>query len=170
MEFKKRKFNRLPKYDYSQNGMYFVTVCSFNRENILGEISRDNPCGCPQITYSVLGEITKRQINNIDTNFGMKCDKYIIMPNHIHLILEIFHFSKDGQPQGLSLPRIIGSLKSNISNEYLVWCKYNNIQMGQVWQRSFHDRIIRNDREYKDIWNYIDTNVMRWEEDVLFHD
>jgi putative transposase len=170
-----RKPNRLKKYDYSQNGAYFITICTANRAKILSKIRPISPIvGAdiirPFIELLPTGKITDDAMKNIPEIYaGTFIDNYIIMPNHIHLILIIENHNgqHDGQiyngqngrmvsaPTGVST--IIGSLKRFVSK-----------QCGkQIWQKSFHDRIIRNEREFLAISKYIDNNPINWINDVF---
>ena len=85
-------------------------------------------------------------------------DKYVIMPNHVHLILVI-----QGKDNGYSADMVIGLYKSGVTREI------RKLVPGKmVWQRSFHDRVIRCQEEYEKIWSYIDTNPLRWEADCFY--
>jgi len=85
-----RKQLRLKKYDYSKDGAYFITMCIYEKKKILCRIyRRGDPCGRPIIEYSVLGKIAENTIKVIENKFNVKIDKYVIMPNHIHMILII---------------------------------------------------------------------------------
>ncbi len=184
--FPNRKKFRLQNYDYRTNGAYFITICSFSKKCIFGEIisgvdcdcpiNQDNPCrdaeankirlcGCPKIKYTHLGKIAIEKIKFIEEKYKIKVDKFVVMPNHIHAIITIQDLHTHGHPQGASLQEIVGSYKSYVSIEYLRICKEKNIQMGEIWQRSFHDHVIRNERSYQKIWQYIDTNIIKWELD-----
>ncbi|MBE5798640.1 MAG: hypothetical protein E7321_01640 [Clostridiales bacterium] len=94
--------------------------------------------------------------------YDISVDKYVIMPNHIHLILRL-----DTQKQSVSLCDVVCALKSRTT-------KLANVldhQSGrQIWQRSFHDHIIRDEKDYLKIWQYIDENPMRWEQDCFYHE
>ncbi len=133
MPLPKRKSIRLKDYDYSQNGAYFVTICTHNREKILGDIRRDDPCGHPIVELTQLGEIAEIHIETIQKKYGIKIDKYIIMPNHIHLILIISNLQGNGHPQGASLQHIIGGYKSYISIAFLKICRMKSLFMGEIW-------------------------------------
>ena len=157
MELPKRKPTRLKEYDYSSNGYYFVTVCTKNKEKLLCEIVGEGLCALPKIKLTGIGEIVNNAINYINDNYeNAYVDKYVIMPNHIHLILEI-KTGGDGTPplQGYD---IIGRLKSFTDNQY----------GGKLWQRSFYDHIIRNERDYCEVWNYIDSNPNEWIKDEFY--
>ncbi len=163
MELPKRKTIRLHNYDYSQNGVYFVTICTQNRECLLGKIVGDDAHIVPNTVLSEIGMVVQKYINRI-----VGIDKYVIMPNHIHLIIFISGYEKGlmwhengtmwassptTTPQSIS--QLIKSFKTLVTK-----------QIGySIWQRSFHDHIIRNEQEYQKIWQYIDTNPLKWEDD-----
>lgn len=85
-------------------------------------------------------------------------DKYVIMPNHVHFIL-VIGISNDCP----SITHIIGQLKMSVSKEI----RKMNPDL-KVWQRSFHDHIIRNEKSYQQIWQYIENNPQKWEEDCFY--
>ena len=153
----KRKPTRLIGYDYSQNGAYFITICTHNKESILSNIVGEGLCALPKNILTPIGAEVEKAIQYINDNYiGIKVDKYVIMPNHIHLIIIIDNSGGHGDPP---LQSIIGQLKSYTTN------KYKNI----LWQRSYHDHIIRGEKDYQKIWEYIDTNVLRWEKDCFYN-
>ena len=91
-ELPKRKPNRLKEYDYSQNGAYFVTICTKNRENLFGTIVVGATApGRPCFSLNELGKCVDETINNANNNDDndIKIDKYTVMPNHVHLIVVI---------------------------------------------------------------------------------
>lgn len=153
----KRKPARLKGYDYSLPGAYFVTVCTKDRKCILGEIVGEGLCPLPENILTPLGKETEAAIQFIDNNYtGVKIDRYVIMPNHIHLIVIIEDTGGDGAPP---LQSIMGRLKSYTTNVY-----------GKtLWQRSFHDHIIRDEEDYKKIGEYIDTNPQKWKLDCFYY-
>ena len=135
----------------------------------------------PRAELSLIGEEIVKTIDFIgNQNLNIIFDKYIIMPNHIHLLILIQNdqpggrglqgtpdlipaeHSKVGSPP---LHRIIGQLKSFTNKKYNEINKTKNLIL---WQRSYYDRVIRNEQEYQDIWNYIDTNPIKWEEDEYY--
>ncbi|MBR4949987.1 MAG: transposase [Clostridia bacterium] len=157
MEFHYRKPTRLREFDYSQNGYYFITICTKNKKCILSQIVGEGLCALPSIILTAIGEKVYDAIKYINENYnGVKVDKYIIMPNHIHLIISN-QTGGDGTPP-LQVYDIIGRLKSFTTKQY-----------GDIlWQRSFHDHIIRGEKDYFEIWNYIDTNAQKWKEDCFY--
>ena len=157
-ELPKRKPTRLKNYDYSTPGAYFITICTKNREQLLSNIIvGEGLCALPQNTLTPIGLHIEKTIFYINENFiGVDIDKYVIMPNHIHLIV----FIKDtGGHRGPPLQKIIGQLKSYTTN------KFGKI----LWQRSYHDHIIRDKDNYYRICEYIDTNVFKWTNDCFFN-
>ena len=149
-----RKPTRLRGFDYTQNRAYFVTVCTQQRSDILADICRGGALLLP------IGEIVEREIQNLPRKYDIAIDKYVIMPNHIHMILLL-----QGDKRSDTLSDVLCALKSvttRIANQ-LEGCKGR-----QIWQRSFHDHIIRDEKDYLKIWQYIDENPMKWELDC-FH-
>ena len=88
-----------------------------------------------------------------------------IMPNHIHGILVINY--REGASPSPTISAIVGSFKSKCSLEYLKYIEQNNLNIaGQIWQRSFYDHIIRNDKSLDKIREYISNNPENWEQDI----
>jgi REP element-mobilizing transposase RayT len=175
---KHRKTNRLAGYDYSQSGMYFVTICARERENIFGKIENG------KVVLNEVGEIIQKEILNIGNGLkNILVDCYIVMPNHVHFIIDIsFDVGADlvsaqnlsGQTQGLSLhnsdigllSRIIQKFKSVSTVKYIHLMKSKNRScITKIWQRSFYDHIIRNEIELNKIREYIYKNPANWELD-----
>ena len=155
-----RKLIRLPKYDYSQQGVYFVTFCTQHRDCILSTVGRDD-LGAPFLRLSPIGEIVERYIHSISIAYPhVSIDSYVIMPNHVHILISVAR--DDGAP-GSSRPtalvsRMIAALK-----------RFSNRDAGQkLWQTSFYDHIIRDDADYAARYNYILDNPRRWAEDEYF--
>jgi len=89
MGLRARKNQRLQGYDYHHGGMFFITICTKEKHNPLGMIAEDST-HAPQITLSDLGKIVKTEIEDIPTHYiDITLDKYVVMPNHLHLILQI---------------------------------------------------------------------------------
>ena len=152
-----RKPNRLKSFDYSSNGAYFVTVCTDKKQKLLCNIVGEGLCALPQILLTDIGAEVNNSICYINDNYkNIKIDKYVIMPNHIHMIVFIENYSGgDGTPP---LQNVVGALKSYTTKLY----------GKKLWQRSFHDHIIRDQADYLKIWNYIDTNPAKWREDCFY--
>lgn len=161
MEQPKRKQNRIKEYDYSQNGAYFVTICTKNRKNTLCNIVGEGLCALPNIELTAIGKEIEKSIRYINENYqSVYVGKYVVMPNHIHLMIMINRETGgDGTPP---LQDIIGRFKSYTTNRFN---EINDTENDIFWQRSFHDHIIRNERDHLEVWNYIDINPLKWEQD-----
>jgi REP element-mobilizing transposase RayT len=149
MNLPKRKQNRLQNYDYSGDGYYFITICTQNHAQILCEIVGDDA----HIVPTPFGIITEKYIKSI-----VGIDKYVIMPNHIHLIIKIDNGTMWASSPTQSISQLIKSFKILVTKE-----------IGKpIFQRSFHDHVIRNENDYLKIWNYIDENPAKWQEDQYY--
>ena len=182
-----RKSTRLVGYDYANENYYYVTICTHEKRCIFGDVK----------ALSKYGKIAEEELLKISKRFGtVKLDKYMVMPNHIHAIIVISSDDRrGGSREEQDLPRqgkdeiineggasssptvkrsvkiptlttIIGLYKSGVSKRIH--------QMDpdlQVWQRSFYDHIIRNERSYLEICRYIEENPIKWEFDKYYsHD
>ncbi len=152
-----RKDIRLKNYNYSQAGYYFVTICTKNRQNLLWNT---NVCVCndSELYLSPLGFIVDVEINKIAHIYlNVKIDKYVIMPNHIHIIV-VLH-DESGRSQTVpTISRIIKQFKGSITKKAGF----------SVWQKSYYDHIIRNESEYLKICEYIEFNPLKWNEDKYY--
>jgi putative transposase len=161
----RRKNIRLKDYDYAQEGYYFVTICTKDRQKLLSNIVRGGLHAAPDVELTVIGKEIIKTINFIENkNSNVIFDKYTIMPNHVHLIMVLLN-SQLGRDGTLPLHKIIGQLKSYTNK------KYNDIKKTKnliLWQRNYYEHIIRNECEYLETWTYVDTNPAKWEEDKYF--
>lgn len=156
MELIKRKQNRLTDYDYAQNGAYFITICVNDRKPILSSITVGADIIRPNnIKLTNIGKVVYYSINSILLHYdGVFVDNYVIMPNHIHMIIRI---ENDGGRM-VSAPMIVAGMK-----------RYVSTKIGKsIWQKSFYDHIIRDDYDYQTKWQYIDENPGKWLEDELY--
>ena len=161
MELTKRKPNRLKNFDYSKNGAYFVTICAKSRFELFGTIDVGAAFCRPQLSET--GELIEAEIKRLSNIYeGVSVDCYIIMPNHVHMIIVIhgeIGYRKIGRQN--AAPTI-----SQMINQ---WKRAISIKNGfSPWQKSFHDHIIRNEDEYSRIAKYIENNPATWESDCHF--
>ena len=169
LKFPKRKSIRLLRYDYSQAGYYFITICAKDRRNLFGTIDVGTAryplklCFngfplCGRLLSSEVGQIIEAEIKKIDEIYeGVEIIKYVIMPNHVHIIISLNNES--GRPQAVpTVSRIVNQFKGSISKKF----GYS------IWQSRFHDHVIRNESEYQKIWQYIDENPIRWANDCYY--
>ena len=168
-----RRSIRLKGYDYSQPGYYFVTICTEKGKCILGEVEKD------VVRLSALGEIVESCWNEIPKHFSnVRLDAYIIMPNHVHGILEIkpnvnsvgaehvqpLQNSKDKIPKYQhvipgSLGSIVRQFKAAVTRE---WRKNPACAKAEIWQRNYYEHIIRSDISHFFIAQYIEINPLIW--------
>jgi len=163
----RRKSIRLKEYDYSENGYFFITICAQNSQCFFGSISDGN------ITLNQAGEIICKVWKDLKERFdNIILDEYIIMPNHLHAILALKNVGAipcgcPGVVNKKRLGDIIGAFKSMTTNEYIKNVNDNNWTPFEkkLWQRNYHERIIRNDGELTNIRKYIIENPYRWDDD-----
>ena len=173
MGYKKHKQYRLKDFDYSSEGEYFVTICTAGRKHYFGKIEDG------KMFLSEIGKIADRMWNEIPNKFnGIKLDVYQIMPDHFHAILIIkepnmhlinqtptkFKSGIKNNPMELrsvTLGKIIRWFKGKVKYEV------NKINRNFNWQSRFHDRIIRDEKEFYFVSEYIINNPSNWEKDVL---
>lgn len=171
---KNRKSNRLKGYDYSKNNLYFVTICVQDKSCCFGSVisagtGRDLSVHHPNEDFSMelnqYGLIVKERIEWLIQQYQyVDIHNFVVMPNHIHLILEIDSLRvKDKDVKIKSLSSLIGAFKTTSSKliHELGFLEFS-------WQRSFHDHIIRNEKSYQNISNYIDLNPQNWDKDTFF--
>ncbi|RMH24730.1 MAG: transposase [Planctomycetota bacterium] len=167
---KKRRSTRLKGFDYAQEGAYFVTICSFQRDCNFGEVieaeMRPNDYG--RIVEATWAEIPEHHPTTI-------LDEFIVMPNHIHAVMFIVGATPASPvatsptpgtpipvvpgPKRGSLGAIIGSFKASVTR------KINRLRQSPgmpVWQRNYYDHVIRSERELLRIRTYIQENPLRW--------
>ena len=149
MDLPKRRSPRIPGYDYSSVNYYFITICTHEKKCIFGS---------PGI-LNWMGRCAEKNLRKIsELNPEIKLDKYVVMPNHIHAIFDIWDSNKKND-----LVVMIGQYKMSVTK------KIREQKPGfQVWQRSFHDHVIRNQKQYEKIWMYIENNPLKWEEDCFY--
>lgn len=154
-----RKPNRLKNFDYSSNGFYFITICTKNKVCMLWN-KVGATIGRPQdVVLSEYGEIADKAIKDIHEHYtDIRIDKYVIMPNHIHLLVRI-NQREVGRPMvAPTISTVIQQMKGIVTK-----------QIGfSIWQKSYHDHIIRNEKEYIKIWEYIENNPLKWKEDCFY--
>ena len=136
-----RKNPRLQNYDYRRENYYFVTVCAHQKQCVFGAAGKPN----------VVGQMAAQGIEAIPEHFsGVVVDEYVIMPNHVHMILIL--------PQGKSnLSSVVGSYKSYVSKMFHM--EHPGVPL---WQRSFYDHVIRDEAAYLEIKRYIRENPLKW--------
>ena len=185
---KNRKRNRLQGYDYAKNNLYFVTICVQDRNCCFGnvgtgrDLSLHDDCGetlrgnknhnpsiqLPHENKMILNEygtIAHGRLEWLEKQYEyVLLHSFIVMPNHVHAIIEIdSNLIGNKEFKIKSISELVGAYKTT-SSKLIHLSGFDNFS----WQRSFHDHIIRNEKSYATISNYIDTNADRWNTDTFF--
>ncbi|HJS19171.1 MAG TPA: hypothetical protein VJ785_10495 [Anaerolineales bacterium] len=180
-----RRSIRLPEYDYSQPGAYFVTIVAWRRESLFGEVVQG------EMKLNHAGKIVRWEWLNVPKRFPyLALGAFIVMPNHLHGIL-IFHanvgatrqdlngvhsdnpvlsvkttgsITRIGSPlpqgsKSASLGAIIAQFKSRVTKRLLPLLKDR-----LIWQRNYYEHIVRNDNDLKNKTEYIDANPLLWDQ------
>ncbi len=180
----KRRKNtlRFEGYNYSNSGAYFITICSYKKENIFGDIENG------LMHLNNIGKIIQDCWYQItENNNNVKLDDFVIMPNHIHGIIRIvgaIHESPEeninarrnngvirelplrNERRTMLLSKIIGRFKMNTSK---LINKIHNSKGSHNWQRSYYDHIIRCEEDLNNTKQYIQNNPFNWETDEYGH-
>jgi REP element-mobilizing transposase RayT len=168
-----RRSIRLPGYDYTLPGGYFVTICTYNRECLFGEIVDG------AMILNEYGEIVRDEwLNTGNIRSNIIIDEFVVMPNHLHGILIVgarcnvpLHpnnlrraptIEQFGKPVSNSIPTIVRLFKSAVTKKIN---QIRNTPTNPVWQRNYYEHIIRNDDELNRIREYIVNNPLKWESD-----
>ncbi len=172
-----RKSIRLDGYDYSSTGAYFVTLVAFQRQCLFGEIVDD------QMILSSIGKIVHEEwfsSLNIRKEIRLASEDFVVMPNHIHGVVQIVegeivgahgmrpsHENQGGRRPPLqrpprSLSSFIAGFKSSVTKRAMA---RDDTISGSIWQRNYYEHIIRDEREWNRIRAYIQTNPINWTRD-----
>lgn len=162
MSLPERKPLRLEGYDYSGAGYYFVTICTQEKRHLFWDgrafVGADiiRP---PLPPLTALGQIVTEAITDIPNHYqNVMLDKYVIMPNHVHMILILGEGGRMISAPTKSLSTVVGQMK-----------RISSKRAGKtLWQKGYYDHIIRNEPDYLRVWQYIDANPAKWEEDEYY--
>ena len=154
-KFSKRKHPRLDNFDYSSNGAYFITICTHNRRCVLSRIVGRGlaPAEINNIEYTSFGLIAQNQLLLLEKRYScLSVDKYVIMPDHIHLLITILP-AENGRPMGAPMiSNMVNQLKGYVTK-----------RIGfPIWQKLYYDHIIRDEEDFNTKWEYIDNNPISW--------
>ena len=156
--YPRRKSPRLKGYDYTRNGAYFVTVCVQNRLSLFGNVSGE------MMVLNAAGEMVAEMWHNTHEKFtDVQLDHFVVMPNHFHAVV-VLHSG------GTGLPDVMQWFKTMTTNAYIRGVKADHWTpfAGKLWQRSYHDHIIRDEAGLNAIRAYILINPARWSQDAFF--
>jgi putative transposase len=160
-----RKSTRLSGYDYSQPGAYFITLVTYQREFLFGNVVEG------QMQLNRYGNLIEAAWMDLPSHYPhINLGMFVVMPNHVHgivIINEVDLLTRRGSKAGISLhglPEIVRALKSYSARRIN---ELRRMHGNPVWQRSYYDRIIRNEGELHDMMQYILSNPMNWQADQL---
>ena len=179
--------NRMPKWDYSGNGIYFITLVSNKRVCWFGDIENN------KMVYSDFGLIVIAAWNkSFRIRKELYQDEFQLMPNHLHAIV-IIRKDLRGETQGLASPKnenkgesslirkpkslstFVAGFKNAATNKIDDFIDFHNLEIdkfnrhNRLWQVNYHDHIIRNKTEYWKIKNYIKNNPKNWHDDKFIN-
>ena len=180
-----RRSIRLKGYDYAQPGAYFVTLVTNQREEIFGEVAGG------EMRLNQLGEIVHAEwlkTADIRPNVELHEDEFVIMPNHVHGIIWIVDKNIVGATRRVA-PTVVVTMNPRVARTKgshtlvpnsigAILAQFKSITAKRinalrdtrgiaVWQRNYYERIVRDETEMKNIWNYINTNPLHWQDDQL---
>ena len=156
-----RKHPRLKEYDYSSDNVYFVTICTHNKKQLLSQIVGRGLA--PAVELTEYGEVAEQQLLLLEERFPfVKIDNYVIMPNHIHVIFWFKSQAAGASPRP-TLMDVVCAYKS------LTTLKCKQIKpINKLFQTSFYEHIVREGRDYEVKSQYIHENPLKWQFDELY--
>ena len=165
-ELKSRKTPRLQGFDYNNIGIYFITICTKDRKCILSHIVGTGVLDCPQIQLTKYGEVARKYIDQLNSFYEhISVEEYIIMPNHIHILLFV---KKSGQSR-TPVPTNTTRANNTFSQFISTFKRFCNKEYGEnIWQPRAYDHIIRDRDDYEKHIKYIRENPMYWYYDELY--
>ena len=177
-----RKSPRLNGYDYGRGGCYFVTVCTQNRACLFWGPGRAGLGPAPTPPLNELGRLAVETWADLPNHIaGVELDKFVVMPNHVHGILRLTGVVPNRAHPAVSAPSVGAGPRpahfpvplTEVVRQFKSFSARRinaarNTPGAPLWQRSFYDHIIRNEADYLRIWDYIDTNPLRWAEDEYY--
>ena len=161
MPFYNRRSIRLPDYDDSQEGGYFITICTEKQRCLLSRVFENGECERAIVEYTPLGKIAEATILETAGRYGVVLDSYVIMPNHIHAIIIL----EKNCERKCTVGGFVGAFKSIAANRWLNVCKAEGNIAGKLWQRNYYEHILRNERDYLEKRKYIEDNPDKWRMD-----
>ncbi len=161
-----RKNMRLSGWCYSNDGAYFLTLCTDSRKCLFSHVVGRGILDAPLVELTGYGNIVNDALLYLQAhNPDILLHKWVIMPNHVHILLSVCRTTEadcgaSGKPRPTDarIPIFVSSLK-----------RYTNRRAGvSLWQKQYFDRIVRNEQEFLHIWQYIDDNPAAWLEDEYY--
>ena len=148
----RRRSPRLPDHNYAEDGAYFLTICIQDHQCLFGEIQAD------RMLLNPAGQMAAQFIEQLPSTFkSLEIDCFVVMPNHVHMIIFL-------NQSEISIIDAMQWYKSKTTQAYIHGVKSNGWSRfrGKLWQRSYHDHIIRGDQDLNRIRQYIINNPAKW--------
>ena len=173
-DYHHRRSIRLPKYDYSQSGVYFVTICTYQKQCLFGDIKQE------KMILNQIGKIVVQEwLKSSEIRSELQLHEWIIMPNHIHGIVVItsnyqdMKYHKDAinnegaslaplQRKPKSLSTFVWGFKSAVTKRIKSLCVDDNVR---VWQKNYYESIVQDEKQLNNIRQYIIDNPQKWDDD-----
>ena len=157
--YRRRNSYRKTDHDYAGDASYFITMCVINKEKCLSEIVLDNKTNEPIVILTKYGVIIAQQIKWLCEQYEyIRIPKYVIMPDHIHFLIDIFSELKNENTKKVkSMAELMGAFKSTCSKHIHLAGKSEF-----TWQRNYFDNIIRSECMYNNIIKYLEKNPFYW--------
>jgi putative transposase len=170
---KHRRSIRLPNYDYSQNGAYFVTICTVNREHFFWNIVEGTKYCAPTVQLTDFWKIAEQCWHEIPDHYPyVELDAFVVMPNHLHGIISIVgaqYFVSNEEPIN-EFQKIIPWSISSIVRGYKIGVTKRCREISpwiEIWQWNFYEHIIRDEADLNRIREYIMNNPINWSDDEM---
>ena len=131
--------------------------------------AQENNIMLPKLELTYTGEIIEKILLNLENEYkNVNIYDYIIMPNHIHFVIELCEWADTGPAP--TIPEIICSFKTRTTYEIIKEIKNNRIEpfKNKIWQRNYYEHVIRKEKEYLEIAEYINNNPYNWEKDEYY--
>ena len=166
MEHRKRKHIRLRDYDYSQAGIYFVTICTKNRRCILSKVvGRGLAPAVPQLTDC--GRMVEEELFALAGRYPtVFIERYIVMPNHFHGLIGLRESAAGASPRP-TLMQILGAFKSLTTRR---WNEMTGQAGEKLWQPGYYEHVLRDDNDFLSHWLYIEHNPEQWAKDEYYQE
>lgn len=161
----RHKSVRLRQHDRLSAGFYFVTICTYKRRCLFGDMVEGS---LQQSSFGAYVEAAWREIPNCHRNVGL--DAFVVMPNHLHGIVSLNHAASfPGDERVPAVHEIVRAFKARCAfyletNGYLDANGYSDA--APVWQRNYHEHVIRDEKAYVEIVQYIESEPQQWQKDI----
>ena len=175
MEYRYRKTTRLKTFNYNFPGTYFITICTQNKEHLLSNVKlsyvgtgvldgpQANEKVCVELTE--YGKIADKYINQLNDFYkNISVDAYIIMPNHIHLLISTCENGPSRTPVPTKLPCFENTMQNSVISRFIsTFKRFSNKDYSKnIWQARSFDHIIRDNKDYELHIKYIHENPLKW--------